>query len=333
MIRRLIFGLFTIGLVIVAAGAWWVSEQWEKPMAVNKPELFTVQQGDSAHRILQRLRSQGFIQQHLPYRILLKVHPDLSHVQTGTYELTPQMTVREALLMIHNGQEKQFDVSLVEGLRWQEWITQLNQHPHLKASELSMQEWVARLDPGLPGQHLEGWLMPDTYHVTHGTSVENVVHRAYQAMHAYLHDAWAQRDVDLPLETPYQALILASIVEKETGLASERPLIAGVFTNRLRQNMRLQTDPTVIYGMGERFDGNIRRRDLREKTPYNTYVIRGLPPTPIAMPSKAAIDAVMHPQQTSAVYFVAKGDGSHVFSDTLEQHNAAVRRYQLKQGQ
>jgi UPF0755 protein len=177
--------------------------------------------------------------------------------------------------------------------------------------------------------HPEGRFFPETYHYTAGISDAMILRQAYRRMQAYLEEAWPGRDPDLPINTPYEALILASIVEKETGQAEERALIAGVFHNRLRKGMRLQTDPTVIYGMGEEYQGNIRRRDLERDTPYNTYTRAGLPPTPIAMPGAEAIHATLHPASTRALYFVARGDGSHEFSDTLVQHNKAVIKYQL----
>ncbi|MBT6277913.1 MAG: endolytic transglycosylase MltG, partial [Chromatiales bacterium] len=183
---------------------------------------------------------------------------------------------------------------------------------------------------GFPAQHPEGRFFPDTYHFSSGQTDLSVLANAHSAMRQYLDAAWLHRAPQLPYESPDEALIMASIVEKETGAAHERPAIAGVFVRRLRKNMRLQTDPTVIYGLGERFDGNLRRRDLREDTPYNTYVHKGLPPTPIANPGGAAVDAALHPLKGTALYFVAKGNGTHKFSDTYAQHKRAVALYQLK---
>jgi UPF0755 protein len=181
---------------------------------------------------------------------------------------------------------------------------------------------------GAEENHLEGLLFPDTYFYAPHTSDLDVLRRAYRLQHDKLLAAWETRAQGLPYRTPYEALIMASIVEKETGAAAERPRIAGVFINRLKLGMRLQTDPTVIYGLGDRFDGNLRRDDLQRDTPYNTYTRTGLPPTPIAMPSEAAIEAALNPAKTDALYFVARGDGTHVFSSTLEAHNRAVNRYQ-----
>ena len=183
---------------------------------------------------------------------------------------------------------------------------------------------------GHPDEHPEGMFFPDTYRFPKGTSDVDFLHRAYQVMQQHLKREWEQRDEDLPLKSSYEALILASIIEKETGVGFERPLIGGVFTERLRRKMRLQTDPTIIYGLGENFDGDIRFRDLKKDTPYNTYLHSGLTPTPIALPGLDSIRAALHPAKTKALYFVSKGDGTHHFSETLEEHNAAVRRYQLK---
>ena len=188
---------------------------------------------------------------------------------------------------------------------------------------------MARLDR--PGRHPEGWFFPDTYHFPAGFTDEAFLRRALTAMEQRLARAWSQRVADLPLDDPYQALILASIVEKETGLTAERPAIAGVFARRLRAGMLLQTDPTVIYGLGAAFDGDLRRRDLVTDTPYNTYTRKGLPPTPIALPGAGALEAAVHPAAGDALYFVADGQGGHVFSRTLDEHNRAVRRYQLRE--
>jgi UPF0755 protein len=217
----------------------------------------------------------------------------------------------------------------VEGWTFRQLLSALRRHEAVRDTldGLSDEAIMARL--GYPGKHPEGRFLPETYQFPRGTSDLEFLRRAYDGMQRALAAAWQGRAEDLPLDSPHEALVLASIVEKETGLASERARIAGVFVRRLRRGMRLQTDPTVIYGLGEAFDGNLRRRDLAADTPYNTYTRAGLPPTPICLPGKAAIEAVMHPAHGTSLYFVARGDGSHQFSDTLEAHNRAVQKYQL----
>ena len=226
------------------------------------------------------------------------------------------------------GKEHLYKITLVEGETYSQWLDRFNKAEHwqrLPTEAELLKSWA------VPHSRLDGLLLPETYHYALSDSVETILKRAYQAMTQTLESQWAKRQEKLPFKTPYEALILASIVEKESGVAHERPVIASVFINRLRKGMRLQTDPTVIYGMGDRYDGNIRRRDLRESTPYNTYIINGLPPTPIAMPSLESIHAVMHPADTAYLYFVATGrNGEHYFSKSLKEHNRAVRKYILK---
>ena len=240
----------------------------------------------------------------------------------------------------HQGVAPRIDLRMVLGrLRHAEQRIDFRKD-HRQRADLAQQPFLVHTLDGVddaelmqrlerPGQHPEGWFLPDTYHFPRGTRDIVVLRRALQAMERHLEQNWERRRPDLPLDSPYEALILASIVEKETGIPEERARIAGVFVRRLERGMRLQTDPTVIYGMGDAFDGNIRRRDLRTDTPYNTYTRGGLPPTPIALPSAEAVTAVMHPAAGEALYFVSRGDGSHVFSATLQEHNRAVRRYQL----
>jgi UPF0755 protein len=219
----------------------------------------------------------------------------------------------------------------VEGTTLRQWMAALAQEEKLRHTGALRDEAAVRALLGLGEQSAEGWLFPDTYRFAPGIADADLLKRAHAAMKRRLAEAWEGRDPALPLKSPYEALILASIVEKETGAASERPLVASVFVNRMRRGMRLQTDPTVIYGIGEKFDGNIRKRDLTTDTPYNTYTRDGLPPTPIAMPGAASLRAVSRPAESDFLYFVGKGDGTHQFSRTLEEHNRAVAKYQLKQ--
>ncbi len=231
------------------------------------------------------------------------------------------------------GRVIQYPLTIVEGWTFRQLRQALAAHPQLTQTlaGLSDAEIMARL--GRPGAHPEGWFLPDTYHFPKGFTDEAFLRRALTAMEQRLTQVWERRAPDTPLNDPYQALVLASIIEKETGVAAERAEIAGVFARRLRLGMRLQTDPTVIYGLGEAFDGNLRRRDLEADTPYNTYTRPGLPPTPIALPGLAALEAAAQPAAGDALYFVADGQGGHVFSRTLEEHHRAVRRYQQRKGE
>ena len=248
-------------------------------------------------------------------------------IKAGNYEITPGMSPRKLLNMLVRGEESLKSVTLPEGLNFSQVLATLRRAEQLKplAQQMSPSQIMATL--GRPGVHPEGRFFPDTYTYAKGSSDLTVLQRAARAMDKRLAEAWAQRQANLPLRSPDDALVLASIIEKETGKPSDRAQIGGVFINRLRTGMLLQTDPTVIYGLGEDFDGNLRKRDLRADTPYNTYTRAGLPPTPIAMPGKAALLAAVQPASTPAFYFVAKGDGSSHFSASLDEHNRAVNKY------
>ena len=250
-------------------------------------------------------------------------------IQAGTYRLDRPLTPLEILDKLARGDVMMIEVRFIEGTTLRQWLAQLAKEPRVKQTLAGKAEPEVRAAVGAAGP-LEGWLFPDTYRFAPGTSDAEILKRAHGAMKKRLDEAWQAKAPDLPLKTPYEALILASIVEKETGVAAERPLVASVFANRLRKGMRLQTDPTVIYGMGESFDGNIRKKDLTADTPWNTYTRDGLPPTPIAMPGLGSLQAAVRPAESDMLYFVGKGDGTHQFSRTLEEHNRGVTRYQLK---
>ena len=290
--------------------------------------VYQVKPGQSAKGLLNRLKEQGIIADNIGLKIRMKFDPELANIKVGTYELSPSMSALDLLELFSSGKELQFSISLVEGLNWKEWLLVFKSHPQIQFADDFYQQ-LEKIALPLPKQSIEGFLLPDTYYFVAQTNAIELVKRAHTSMQQYLNNAWHDRAMDLPYSSAYEGLIMASIIEKETGIAQERALISGVFVNRLNLKMRLQTDPTVIYGMGENFDGNIRRKDLKAATPYNTYVIKGLPPTPIAMPSKLAIDAAFNPIETQQLYFVSKGDGSHKFSSTLQEHNIAVRKYQL----
>jgi len=250
-------------------------------------------------------------------------------LHAGEYALDPGLTPTALLKKMAAGDVLQHRFTIVEGWTFKQLRTALAQDEGLQQTLAAVDdaEVMRRLQSG--GAPPEGWFLPETYSYVKGMSDFDILHRSHEAMSKLLDEAWAARPPDLVLESPYQVLTLASIVEKETARAEERPQIAGVFLHRLKLGMRLQTDPTVIYGLGARYDGNLHRRDLDADTPYNTYTRDGLPPTPIALPGKAAVEAVIHPAPTDALYFVARGDGTHEFSATLDAHNRAVARYQL----
>jgi UPF0755 protein len=322
--------LLTIFVISAAFSLYFVSQSGTQILGIKSNQIITVEQGTNLRLLLRSLEKQGIVSRRWAIKLWVKLNPELASIKAGTYEVLPGETLKQLLTKIAQAKEKQWSVTLVEGLTWKQWKQQLITSERLEEAGFNESQFLNML--GSSNTNMEGLLLPDTYNYTSDTRIEAIVERAYQAMDDYLHEAWERRDPTLPLKSPYEVLILASIVEKETGLASERPHIAGVFVNRLEMNMRLQSDPTTIYGLGEAFGGDLLRSHLREKTPYNTYRINGLPPTPIAMVSSASIDAVVQPMITSDLYFVAKGDGSHKFSETLEEHNAAVRQYQINRG-
>ncbi|WP_201243905.1 endolytic transglycosylase MltG [Halochromatium salexigens] len=297
--------------------------------AQTGPRVFEIRLGTRLHELAHRLRDEGLIDD--PYFFIALAYQEQlqGQIKAGEYALTTGMRPLELLRLFARGRSIQYPVTLIEGWTFREAVESLADHDKLQhaLADLSESEIMQRI--GIDEPHPEGWLFPDTYLVARASTDVAVLKRAHERMQQVLNEEWEQRAEGLPLETPYEALILASIIEKETGLAEERPDIAGVFVRRLQRGMRLQTDPTVIYGMGEAYDGNIRRADLRRATPYNTYVIDGLPPTPIALPGREAIHAALHPADGETLYFVSRGDGSHHFSPTLEEHNCAVRQYQL----
>jgi UPF0755 protein len=291
--------------------------------------IFEIRPGTRLRDLATRLTDEGLISD--PYFFIALAYQERlqNQIKAGEYALVNGMRPVDLLTMFAGGRSIQYPVTLIEGWTFREAVNSLADHEVLKRelSGLSDAELMQRI--GIEDEDPEGWLFPDTYLISRDSTDVRLLKRAYARMKQVLGEEWEQRADDLPIETPYQALILASIIEKETGLAVERPDIAGVFVRRLQQGMRLQTDPTVIYGMGDDYDGNIRREDLRRATPYNTYVIDGLPPTPIALPGREAIHAALNPADGDALYFVARGDGSHHFSATLKEHNCAVRQYQL----
>ena len=332
--KRLFTFLFTAVFLLAIAAAYFavqMNNMMQTPLGLDQPVSLHLKPGATIRSLARQLEQHDLLDDKRYFILWGRLHNQATRLQAGEYILHNGENLAGLLDRIVRGDVVNYSVTLVEGLNFAQVMDSLKHNPYLEHTlmGLSHAEIMNRL--GYAGQHPEGRFFPDTYLVTAGTRDTDLLRRAYKAMQKVLAEEWAQREKDLPFKTPYEALILASIVEKETAVPAERPLIAGVFINRLRKNMRLQTDPTVIYGI-KNYDGNIRFRDLRKDTPYNTYTRAGLTPTPIAMPGREAIHAVLHPDKTDKLYFVAYGDGSgrHVFSSNLKDHEKAVDRYQRK---
>ena len=334
------FFVFLLILLLILGGVgFWgyqkLTEFVHTPVNVTQDQLLTIERGTTGSKLAALLEQEKILEHAdlLPW--LLKLQPQLNKVKAGTYSLTGVKTLQDLLDMINSGKEAQFSVKFIEGKTFKEWRKNLENAPHLKQTLQGKtdKEIMALLDiPAVAKavyewNNMEGWLYPDTYNYTPNSTDLELLKRSATRLQKALDKAWNERDENLPLADPYQMLILASIVEKETGIASERQQVASVFINRLKANMKLQTDPTVIYGMGESYTGNIRKKDLETMTPYNTYMIEGLPPTPIAMVSESALQAVAHPAKTDFYYFVADGSGGHKFTRNLNEHNKAVQEY------
>lgn len=326
-----VFVLSVFLFVVFAAWGYYILQTTlNQPLRIERVETLEVPPGSTPARVFVGLENEGVIDRAGWVRRYWQWQMPGAILQVGEYRMEPGMDVKALLGMLQRGEVIQRSVTLVEGWNFSQFRNALARAERLQQTlpgEWSNEQVAAELD--LSAAHPEGLFFPDTYLYTLGMSDRDILQRAHRRMQQVLAEAWEQRAQDLPIETPYQALILASIIEKETGAPQERGEIAGVFTRRLRLGMRLQTDPTVIYGMGENWQGNIRRSDLRQPTPYNTYTIDGLPPTPIAMPGRESLLAAVNPEPGKTLYFVARGDGSHVFSETLQQHNRAVRHYQI----
>ncbi len=326
------FALVTLVGSLAVGYLWWDAKNYlNSPLLLTSEEkVIYVKPGSNLTRLLYRLQKQNVVTKprYLLWYARLFSTPNTLHV--GEYQITRSDTPLSLIEKLLSGKVKLYSLTIIEGWNFRQMMVEINKNSFLLHSLKDLSGARIMQEIGKGGIHPEGRFMPDTYLFPKGMSDRDLLKQAYAAMEAYLQKKWPDRDLGLPLKTSYEALILASIIEKETGLASERGAIAGVFIRRLQTRMRLQTDPTVIYGMGKKFKGNIKRRDLKKDTPYNTYRRHGLPPTPIAMPSKEAIDAALHPEDGRALYFVSKGDGSHYFSATLREHNNAVIKYQLK---
>lgn len=323
--RRIITLVILLALIATAGMGYYAYHPLSLPAT---PFEFDLKHGGSLKGTARQMQQAGLLGQEWPFVLLARVMDKSMQLKAGNYELKHPVSPLQLLQIITKGEFSQRKIGIIEGWTFKQFRSMLNSNRYLAHDTISLADIEILQRIGAAEHHPEGLFFPDTYNFVAGSSDLAILRIAYHTMQQHLQEAWATRDANLPLQTPYQALILASIVEKETGTASDRSMIAGVFVNRLRKGMRLQTDPTVIYGLGDRFDGNLRKRDLLADTPYNTYTRRGLTPTPIALPGLAALQATLHPAQTDALYFVARGDGSSHFSSNLISHNRAVKKYQ-----
>ncbi len=334
-LKNVLFKFSGLLIIVCSLAAAWILLEWQgalkQPLKVDEQGLaYTIRPGASFGQVARDLASLGVIEKPRYLVWSARWSGQADRVKAGEYLIRPGKSARDLLDLFVRGKVIHHDLTLVEGWAFRQVMKAVNANTDLAHTLQGLTDAEIMQKLGFSETHPEGRFLPETYRFPRGTTDAEFLLRAYQDMVSLLNTEWEQRDGDLPLKNPDEALILASIVEKETGRPEERAKIAGVFMRRLQKNMRLQTDPTVIYGLGESFDGNIRRRDLKANTPYNTYIHKGLPPTPIAMPGAEAIRATLHPEAGEELYFVAKGDGGHFFSATLEEHHRAVAKYQLK---
>ncbi len=322
---KTLFLIFAL-LAALTAGAWWWANE---PIALRASPLdFRVNAGSSLRSAIGQMQEAGVDVQPTLLALLARANRAETTIKAGSYSVNQGVTPLQLLDKLTRGLVTQGELTLVEGWSFRQWRSRMDRHPDLRHDSAGLSEVQIAERLGLQADRLEGWLFPDTYLFDKQSSDLDLMARAVRAMQRKLDAEWAQRAAGLPYRTPHEALVMASIVEKETGRSADRGLVAAVFVNRLKKGMLLQTDPTVIYGVGESFDGNLRKRDLQADTPYNTYTRAGLPPTPIAMPGLASLRAALHPEPSDVVYFVARGDGSSEFSRTLDEHNRAVNKYQ-----
>ncbi|WP_092825220.1 endolytic transglycosylase MltG [Vreelandella subterranea] len=331
MVKRLVVALAMVVMVgvagVVGGYAYW-QQRLDAPLTIDKPTLYQVPSGAGLNRVVGELEAQGIIEDAWAFQLMTKLQPqDLPDLRTGEYLLEPGMTGMELLALFDSHDVVTYPLTFPEGWTFAQMREQLAAAPKLeqRAADMSDEEVMALL--GREGTYPEGWFFPDTYRYHLGMSDVDILRQSLERMERILEEVWAERADELTIDSPYEALIMASLIERETGAPEERREIAGVFKRRMESGMRLQTDPTVIYGMRERYEGRITHADLREATPYNTYVIDGLPPTPIAMPGRASLEAAVNPLPGDTLYFVSRGDGTHKFSRTLREHNNAVNRY------
>lgn len=333
MIRKFLLLLET-GLVLAGLALgyayWQQNEALHQPLNVTQEQMLDVPAGSTPGGLLNRLQTDGVIQDAFWLRLYWRFNLSGEALHSGEYRMTPGMNAQSLLGLWQRGEVVQYSLTLVEGWNFRQVRAALGKQPKLEQTLVNLSDAELMTKIGHPDVFPEGRFFPDTYRYVRGMTDAEILKQAYKRLDDVLEEEWAKRAADVPYTDAYQALIMASLVEKETGVPQERGQIAGVFVRRLALGMLLQTDPTVIYGLGERYNGKLTRAHLKEPTPYNTYVISGLPPTPISLVGREAIHAALNPVPGRSLYFVARGDGSHVFSDDLDAHNAAVREFQLK---
>jgi len=321
-------GALALGVALALVAAWCVRYPFADLPLRSSPLSFSINAGSTLRSASQQMVQAGVLRSALPFEIVTRLFGDPRNIKAGNYEVEKGLSPLDLMEKLTRGNHAALAITFVEGWTFRQMRRTLDEHPALnhETRDLSDIDILQRL--GSEHESAEGLFFPDTFHFSHGVSDFNVLRRSYQLMQRHLEAQWQRRSPDISLATPYEALILASMIEKETGKAVERTLVSAVFLNRLKLGMKLQTDPTVIYGLGELFDGNLRKQDLVADSPYNTYTRMGMPPTPIAMPGLASLHAAMNPAATDALYFVAKGDGTSHFSRSYEEHDRAVTKYQ-----
>ena len=322
---------FVLGFIAALGLSAWFYHYAKTPLKLlPEAQEITIKPNSGLKSIANQLVDQKVITNALPFVILVRILGKETYLQAGEYTLIKNISPYQLILSLNHGKSTQGSITFIEGKTFKEMRAKLARNDSVKSTITNLSDVEVMRIVGRGEKHAEGLFFPDTFYFDRNTTDIVLLKRSYEIMQNKLSQAWANRASGLPYKDSYDALIMASIIEKETGKSSERTTIAGVFLNRLRIGMRLQTDPTVIYGMGDKYNGNIRKKDLQTDTAYNTYTRDGLPPTPIALPGLASIEAALHPEKTKALYFVGRGDGSHEFTSSLVEHNRAVAKYQLK---